>query len=142
MGIFPSYQEQIDLQANSETYLPKAKDFAINFDTGELIIVDGDFVVVEEDEAIKVWCYYAMKAQKGRFLMYPYEFGNSFEDDFVGKAYDESTDKKLDRMIKECLLQSKYIKSVDKIDVSFDNDELSGTVELTTVYSRGVVIDV
>ena len=142
MGIFPTFNNNYDLESNSESYLPVLKNFAINFETGELIIKDGDFVIVEKDEAIAVWCYYAIKTQKGRYLMYPRKFGNSFEDDFIGKDYEEGVDKRLDKMLRECLLQSDYIKSVDSINIEFKDDTITGYIYITTVYTKGVRIDV
>ena len=134
-GIFPSYQGQ-----EKTNTLPIPRDIAIVFATGEPIIENNDFVVVEKDEAIKVWCYYALKIAKGRFLAFTNNYGSELEEKLIGKQYNSDTYNKIKRIVEDCLLVNKYIKSIDDITVSF-NDKINIGIELTTVYEKGVVVE-
>ena len=70
-SIFPSFAEEVKaIEQNKNNTLPVAKEIAIDFNTGEPIIKNGDFVVVEKNDAVAVWCYYALKIPKGRFLAF------------------------------------------------------------------------
>ena len=95
-GIFPSYQGQ-----EKTNTLPIPKDFAIDFTTGDPIIENDDFVIVEGDSAIKVWCYYALKISKDRFIIYSPEYpeyytpdGEEYIDDWMHFGLDEEEQQK------------------------------------------------
>ena len=140
-SIFPSFVEEVRaIEQNQNNTLPVAKDIAIDFNTGEPIIKNGDFVVVEKNEAIKVWCYYALKIAKGRFLAFTNNYGSELEEKIIGKQYNSDTQKQVKRIVEDCLLVNKYIKSIDNVAVSFD-DKINIEIELTTVYQKGVVME-
>ena len=137
-GIFPSYQGQ-----EKTNTLPIPRDIAIDFETGNPIIKDNDFVIVEKDEAIKVWCYYALKINKDRFIIYSPQYGSTLEE-LIGNNYVDNDKYELEKKVSDCLLVSPYIKSVDKVEASFDNNtgELTGEIYITTIYSEGVEVNV
>ena len=140
-SIFPSFVEEVRaIEQNKNNTLPVAKDIAIDFNTGEPIIKNGDFVVVEKNEAIKVWCYYALKIAKGRFLAFTRNYGSELEEKIIGKQYNSDTQKQVKRIVEDCLLVNKYIKSIDNVAVSFD-DKINIEIELTTVYQKGVIVE-
>ena len=140
-SIFPSFVDEVRaIEQNKNNTLPVAKDIAIDFNTGEPIIKNGDFVVVEKNEAIKVWCYYALKIAKGRFLAFTNNYGSELEEKLIGKQYNSDTYSKVKRIVEDCLLVNPYIKSIDNVQVDFD-DRLTIEIELTTVYQKGVVIE-
>ena len=140
-SIFPSFVDEVRaIEQNKNNTLPVAKEIAIDFSTGNPIIKNGDFVVVEKNEAIKVWCYYALKIAKGRFLAFTNNYGSELEEKIIGKQYNSDTQKQVKRIVEDCLLVNKYIKSIDNVAVSFD-DKINIEIELTTVYQKGVTVE-
>ena len=140
-SIFPSFVEEVKaIEQNQNNTLPVAKEIAIDFSTGNPIIKNGDFVIVEKNEAIKVWCYYALKTAKGRFLAFTNNYGSELEEKIIGKQYNSDTQKQVKRIVEDCLLINKYIKSIDNVAVSFD-DKINIEIELTTVYQKGVTVE-
>ena len=137
-GIFPSYQGQ-----EKTNTLPIPKDIAIDFTTGNPIIENNDFVIVEKDEAIKVWCYYALKINKDRFIIYSPSYGSTLEE-MIGNNYVDNDKYELEKKVNDCLLVSPYIKSLDKVEAEFNSEtgELSGDIYITTIYSEGVEVNV
>lgn len=137
-GIFPSYQGQEKTNA-----LPIPRDFSIDFTTGDPIIENDDFVIVEKDEAIKVWCYYALKINKDRFIIYSPQYGSTLED-LIGNNYVDNDKYELEKKVSDCLLVSPYIRSVNKVNAEFDSEtgELTGEIYITTIYSEGVEVNV
>ena len=138
VGIFPTYQGQ-----EKTNTLPIPRDILINFATGEPIIENNDFVIVEKDEAVKVWCYYALKTNKDRFIIYSPQYGSTLED-LIGNNYVDTYKYELEKRVSDCLLVSPYIKSVDKVEANFDSEtgELTGDIYITTIYSEGVEVNV
>ena len=140
-SIFPSFVDEVRaIEQNQNNTLPVAKEIAIDFITGEPIIKNNDYVIVEKNEAIKVWCYYALKIAKGRFLAFTNNYGSELEEKIIGKQYNSDTHSKVKRIVEDCLLVNKYIKSIDDITVSF-NDKINIEIELTTVYEKGVTVE-
>lgn len=137
-GIFPSYQGQ-----EKTNTLPIPMDMAIDFTTGNPIIENDDFVIVEKDEAIKVWCYYALKINKDRFIIYSPNYGSTLEE-MIGNNYVDNDKYELEKKVSDCLLVSPYIKSIDKVEAEFNNNtgELTGEIYITTIYSEGVEVNV
>ena len=108
-SIFPSFVEEVKaIEQNQNNTLPVAKEIAIDFSTGNTIIKDNDYVIVEKDEAIKVWCYYALKIAKGRFLAFTNNYGSELEEKIIGKQYNSDTYSKVKRIVEDCLLVNKY----------------------------------
>ena len=139
-SIFPSFVEEVKaIEQNKNNTLPVAKEIAIDFITGNPIIKNGDFVIVEKNDAVAVWCYYALKIAKGRFLAFTRNYGSELEEKIIGKQYNPDTYGKIKRIVEDCLLVNEYIKSVDNVQVEFD-DRLTIEIELTTVYQKGVIV--
>ena len=140
-SIFPSFVEEVKaIEQNKNNTLPVAKDIAIDFSTGNPIIKNRDYVIVEKNDAVAVWCYYALKIAKGRFLAFTNNYGSELEEKLIGKQYNSDTYNKIKRIVEDCLLVNPYIKSIDNVTVSF-NDKINIEIELTTVYQKGVVIE-
>ena len=140
-SIFPSFVEEVKaIEQNKNNTLPVAKEIAIDFSTGNPIIKNGDYVIVEKNEAIKVWCYYALKIAKGRFLAFTSNYGSELEEKIIGKQYNSDTQKQVKRIVEDCLLVNPYIKSIDNVQVEF-NDRLTIEIELTTIYQKGVTVE-
>ena len=140
-SIFPSFAEEVKaIEQNKNNTLPVAKEIAIDFSTGNPIIKNNDYVIVEKNDAVAVWCYYALKIAKGRFLAFTNNYGSELEEKIIGKQYNSDTQKQVKRIVEDCLLVNKYIKSIDNVSVSFD-DKINIEIELTTVYQKGVVME-
>ena len=141
MSIFPSFAEQVRMiENNKSSSLPMATEIAIDFNSGEPLIINGDFVKVYGDSAVAVWCYYALKIPKGRFLAFTRNYGSELEEKIIGKQYNSDTYSKVKRIVEDCLLVNPYIKSIDNVQVDFD-DRLTIEIELTTVYQKGVIME-
>ena len=139
-SIFPSFVEEVKaIEQNQNNTLPVAREIAIDFNTGNPIIKNNDYVIVEKNDAIAVWCYYALKIAKGRFLAFTRNYGSELEEKIIGKQYNPDTYGKIKRIVEDCLLVNEYIKSVDNVQVEFD-DRLTIEIELTTVYQKGVIV--
>lgn len=137
-GIFPTYKG-----TEKTNTLPIPRDIAIDFNTGNPVIENDDFVIVEKDEAIKVWCYYALKINKDKFIIYSPQYGSTLEG-LIGNNYIDNYKYEIEKRVSDCLLVSPYIKSVNKVEVDFNTEtgELTGDIYITTIYAEGVKVNV
>ena len=91
-------------------------------------------------EALKVWIYKAIRTEKARYRAYSGKFGSEV-DSLIGSTYSPAAAQaEAQRMITEALMQSRYIKSVEYVTVSFARDDLDVSCKLSTVYGT-VAID-
>lgn len=126
----------------TQTDLPLFKEYAWDFDTNRFIYDDkGKHILLEANEAIKIWCYKALKTERFTYLAYTHGFGIELYP-FVAKVMGVLERKsELKRMITEALMVNPYILSVDSI--TFSEEERGEDVEIhivmTTVYGELVI---
>ena len=128
--------------ASSSTELPLFKEWAWNFEEDHFIYDEnGKHILLEDNEAIKVWCYKALKTERFMYLAYTHGFGIELYP-FMAKVMGIMQRKsELKRIVTEALMVNPYIVSVDSI--SFDennrNEEMDIRIAMTTVYGELVI---
>lgn len=115
--------------------LPLFVEYDWNFETNSFkFTANGNRIKVTGDEALKVWVYKALMAERNQYLAYSTRYGIQLKP-FIGKVMSVSERySELKRVIIECLMVNPYIKSIDNIAFSEDGDKVDCSVELTTIY--------
>ena len=127
-------------EAKVDNSFPMYKEIAWDFKKDAPILENGDFKIVEGNEAIKVWVYKALLTPRYSYSIYSWNYGSELMD-LIGKAYTHSlTKEEAKRYIKEALLINPYILGVTVIDTSFKNDLLSADIKITTIYGESEVV--
>lgn len=141
MSLFPFIPSNEDLEvAAANKTLPTYFEVAWDYDKDVLILENGDFKIIKENEAIKVWCYKALKVPRYQYEIYSWDYGSELME-LIGKPYTPSlTKEEAKRYIKEALLINPYITEVNILDVSFKDALLSAEVEIKTIYGSMEVI--
>lgn len=130
--IFTDRQEEI-----IKSDLPLFKEIAIDFNTGEPILQNKDFIILEKTNALKVWIWKTLKTERDRYLIYSRDYGNDLIEN-IGQIYDKKTkDALMINEIKDCLLVNPYITNVYNFSISrgrspvisFNVDTIYGSVE-------------
>ena len=137
MSLFPfvTYEENV-IEDNS---FPLYREVAWDFKRDIPILENGDFKIVEGNEAIKVWVYKALLTPRYNYSIYSWDYGSELMD-LIGKAYTPSlTKEEAKRYIKEALLINPYILEVTVIDTSFRDDLLSADIKIVTIYGESEV---
>lgn len=122
--------------------LPVPKEYAWDFDQ-DCFLYDkvGQHIIVEKDEAIKVWIYKALSTERFRYLAYSWQYGIELRP-FIGKVMGvQQRYSEIKRVIVECLMVNPYIKSIDTIDIQREGDTVDISITLTTIYGE-VSVDV
>lgn len=138
----PFIAMQATTNNSSTSNLPRLKEFAWDFEHDRFLLdVKGNFREVEENEALKVWIYKALKTQRYRFECYRHgimdtdsDYGIDLEK-HIGQTNDVTNAGYIIEEVRSCLAVNPYIKSIDSIEVSErKKDVLSIDVVLTSIY--------
>ena len=138
MSLFPfvSNTDEVKVDNTFSMYKEVAWDFEANIP----ILENGDFKIIEGNEAIKVWIYKALLTPRYNYSIYSWDYGSELLD-LIGKAYTPAlTKEEAKRYIKEALLINPYILEVTVTDTSFNNGVLSADIKLLTIYGESEVI--
>ena len=119
--------------------LPTFAQPAWNFATDKFIYDgNGNHKIVYENEAIKVWCYKALKTERFSYMAYSWRYGIELYP-FIGNVMSvQERYSELKRVITECLMVNPYIVSIDAIEFEPDNkgNTVNTRIELTTIYGK------
>ena len=137
MSLFPFISNTDEVKVNNS--FPLYKEVAWDFKKDAPILENGDFKIIEGNNAIKVWIYKALLTPRYSYSIYSWNYGSELMD-LIGKAYTPSlTKEEAKRYIKEALLINPYILEVTVVDTSFNNGLLSADIKLLTIYGESEV---
>ena len=132
MSYFPFISPPVELEASNE--YPLYKEIAWDFEKNKPIIKNGEFKIVEENEAIKVWVYLALLTNNKQYPIYSWDYGTEVKE-LVGKNYTKALiEAEYKRLIEECLLINPYILEVEVVNTSFVDSALTCDIKITTIY--------
>ena len=137
MSLFPFISNFDEVKVDNT--FPMYKEVAWDFKNNIPILENGDFKIIEGNNAIKVWIYKALLTPRYSYSIYSWNYGSELMD-LIGKAYTPSlTKEEAKRYIKEALLINPYILEVNVVDTSFNNGVLSADIKLLTIYGESEV---
>ncbi len=137
MSLFPFVTYKEDMVKDNT--FPLYREVAWDFKRDIPIIENGDFKIVEGNEAIKVWVYKALLVPRYQYSIYSWSYGSELMD-LIGKAYTpELTKSEAKRYIEEALKINPYILDVNVIDTDFKDSILSTNVKIVTIYGESEV---
>ena len=138
MSLFPFVTYKEDIVKNNS--FPLYHEVAWDFKRDIPILENGDFKIVEGNEAIKVWAYKALLVPRYNYSIYSWNYGSELMD-LIGKAYTpQLTKSEAKRYIEEALKINPYILDVNVIDTDFKDSILSANVKITTIYGESEVV--
>lgn len=121
-------------QENTVNDLPLFKECAIDYNTHEIIYKDNEVVMLEGDEALKVWIYKCLKTTVKESIIHSKNYGTKLKN-HIGTVYNETIKKVLiQEEIKAALLTNPYIVSVVNFNFDYKDDCLFVTFNCNTVY--------
>ena len=137
MSLFPFVTYKEDIVKNNS--FPLYREIAWDFKRNTPIIQNGDFKIVEGNNAIKVWVYKALLTPRYNYSIYTWDYGSELLD-LIGKAYTPSlTKEEAKRLIKEALEINPYILEVEITDINFKDSLLSADIKIVTIYGESEV---
>lgn len=132
MSIFPFISPPPNLEENNN--FPIYREIAWDFKKNEPVIENGEFKIVEGNEAIKVWIYLSLLTPNKQYPIYSWDYGSEVKE-LIGKNYTKAlTEAEAQRLIEECLLINPYIADIQVTDTSFKDSILTCNIKVTTIY--------
>ena len=132
MSIFPFISPPPNLEENNN--FPLYREIAWDFKKNEPIIENGEFKIVEGNEAIKTWVYLALLTPNKQYPIYSWDYGTEVKE-LIGKNYTKALTKaEAQRLIEECLIINPYIVEVQVVDAIFKENTLTCDIKITTIY--------
>lgn len=132
MSFFPFINPPPNLEALNE--FPTYKEIAWDFKNNQPVIENGEFKIVEGNEAIKVWIYLSLLTPNKQYPIYSWDYGSEVKE-LIGKNYTKAlTEVEAQRLIEECLLINPYITDIQVTDTSFKDSILTCNIKVTTIY--------
>ena len=141
MSLFPFISNNVD-EVKVDNSFPLYKEVAWDFEKDIPILENGDFKIVEGNDAIKVWILKTLLINRYEFEIFSWDYGSELMD-LIGKAYTPSlTKEEAKRYIKEALSINPYILEVNVINTDFKDGLLSADVKVKTIYEGEVLVNV
>ena len=132
MSIFPFISPPPNLEESNN--FPLYREIAWDFKKNEPIIENGEFKIVEGNEAIKTWVYLALLTPNKQYPIYSWDYGTEVKE-LIGKNYTKALTKaEAQRLIEECLIINPYIVDVQVVDTYFKENTLTCDIKITTIY--------
>ena len=137
MSLFPFISNTDEVKVDNT--FPMYKEVAWDFKNNIPILENGDFKIVEGNEAIKVWIFKAILTPRYNYSIYTWDYGSELLD-LIGKEYTPSlTKEEAKRLIKEALEINPYILEVEITDINFKDSLLSADIKIVTIYGESEV---
>ena len=114
------------------------KTFDFNFKSGEFNMKNGNPVVLEGVDALKLWIQKCIRTQLNRYSIYKgKQYGANIEDLVIGKSYGNGfAESELRREIEEALLRHEDILSLSDFSVSTAHKLMEVSFTLATTYGE------
>lgn len=133
MSLFPIIQPQV---SDTETSLPLYKEVKWDYENDIPVFLNGAPVIVTGKDAVLVWAWKALHAQRYRYEIYTHDYGSEAES-LIGQPFTaDLKQSEAARYVQECLLVNPYITGVDNITVSFADDKLTISCTIETIYGE------
>lgn len=117
--------------------LPMLREVKFDFEKGTPVFERGRPVLVAGSEAVKVWVWHAVQAERYRYEHESWRYGNELYR-LRGRTYQRGTiEAEAKRYITEALLASPYITSAEVTELNLEGDVLKVAVRYTDIYGGG-----
>lgn len=126
MSLFP-FDTDIGIKLKEEVTASSIREYELDFKSGRLTgrIVSGV-------DAICVWAYLALKAQRYRWAIYSWNYGNEVYN-LIGYSFtDEYLYSEVKRYMEECLFENEHITGIENLEVNHDKEILYIKFKLIT----------
>lgn len=133
MSLFPNdfYNNKID--NTKETEIPLLKDYAINLNTGAIIVNDlGKATIVTGIDAVIAQAYRKIHTDKNQYIIYSDKYGSEFKK-LIGKGKNYG-DTYAYQMLVDCLVDNKYVTGISEFSTELEQSKYSINFTINSIY--------
>lgn len=133
MKLFPELT--VPKEGSLTEEFPVYREWAYDFKRNEFLLRKGEYYLVEKNEALRIWCYKALKTKRYVFQAYSRAFGSELENALGVSMNREIVESEIERYITECLMVNPYISEVEELEFSYETG-VHVRCTVTTIYDR------
>lgn len=120
--------------------LPLLSEWAFDFETMQFKVdANGLPYMVERNEALKIWLYWAVTTAKKRWSANSRSYGSEVERMIGLPVTVAIKSEELKRTIREAVEFCEYVKAVERIEAELEDGMVTVTVSVRSVYDNKVV---
>lgn len=141
MAVLPeAARVDFPMVSGAQSSLPVMREWAFDFELLQFKLnANGLPYLVERNEALKIWLFWAVTTAKGRWRANSRNYGSEVER-MIGLPVTEAIkSSELKRTIREACEACDYVKSVERIDTALEDGAVTVTVDVRSVYENKVV---
>lgn len=117
--------------------LPKFCEWAYDFENNELLLDENGLpYLVEENEAVKIWLFWAVTTQKDRWRANSSDYGSEIERMMGLSVTTAIKSSELERTIREAVEILPYVKRVIDVALALEDGLVTATVTIESVYRK------
>lgn len=132
MNLFPDLTRYLPDRKDAE--LPVYREWAYDFQNNRFLTRNGQYYLVDRNEALKIWIYKALKTPRYRYQAYSRRYGQEYEW-LVGEVSDRQIfESELERYTEEALLVNPYILTVGEFSFRYEGARVYVRFTVDTVY--------
>lgn len=111
----------IDITANNviKTTWEPPREYEWDYKTGKFIVRNGRIYILEGIEALRIWIYKCLLANRGRYQAYSWDYGTDLESLIGSGLTREAIVSESKRMVKDALFMNPHIKEIIDFKVTF-----------------------
>lgn len=128
-----AFNESINKENNKLTEEGIYKDIRWDYDNNKPLLSNGNFIIVEGLEAIKVWCWKVLHTERYKHLIYTWDHAIDIEQ-FTGQTLSDFNKVEIVKEITDGLMQNKYITSVDNFMLTTNKNKIIIEFNINTEY--------
>lgn len=133
MSLFPNDFYNNKINNVKETEIPLLKDYAIDLETGAIILNDlGQATIVTGIDAVIAQAYRKIHTDKGRYIIYSSNYGSEFKK-LIGKSKSYG-DTYAYQMLVDCLVDNKYINGISNFSTTLEKGGYKMNFTLNSIY--------
>ena len=133
MGLFPDDFYNNTLDNIKETEIPLLKDYAIDLNTGAIIVNNlGQATIVSGIDAVIAQAYRKIHTDKGEWIIYSDKYGSEFKK-LIGKSKNYG-DTYAYQMLVDCLVDHKYVTGISNFSTELEESRYKINFTLNSIY--------
>lgn len=135
MSLFPTDFYNNKINNVKENEIPLLKDYAIDLDTGEIILNElGQATIVSDIDAVIAQAYRKIHTDKGRYIIYSSNYGSEFKKLIGrGKSYGDTYAY---QMLVDCLVDNKYVIGISDFYTVLEKSKYSINFTMNSIYGN------
>ena len=118
----------------SSSDLPLYREYAYDYDNNRFLLQDGKPYLIEGNDALRVWIYFALRSTRFRYTAFTADYGSEI-DNLIGQPFAGAiTALELRRYITEALRINPYIVELSGWQSNREGSHIHMSFDCRTIY--------